>query len=282
MLKFDDHVTEICKKASKQLAVLKRLGSFLTKQGKLVIYDSFISSNFSYCPLAWHFCSIASTNNLEKVQERALRFINNDYSSSLKKLLSRTKTEPLHVKRLKIMACEVFKIVNKLSPEYIQNMISIKTSTYNFRGERKADIPRVNTTRYGLRSFRSEAHRIWNSLSNNLLVAESYPQFRGLLRRWDGLGCGCPLCFAQFFFFAFLLMSYRALLCFTGFALLFLLCTINFIHYPILLYTCALEMSRPSSPVRQDGERRTTFLDEYAFRRVPFFTFWLIFLCAYL
>ena len=106
----------------------------------MVIYNSFIASNFSYCPLAWHFCSIASTNKLEKVQERALRFINNDYSSSLKKLLSQTKTEPLHVKRLKLMACEVFKIVNKLSPEYIQDMISIKTSTYNFRGERKAEI----------------------------------------------------------------------------------------------------------------------------------------------
>ena len=194
MLKFDDHVTEICKKASKKLSVLKRLGRFLTKQGKLVIYNSFIASNFSYCPLAWHFCSIASTNKLEKVQERALRFINNDYSSSLKKLLSQTKTEPLHVKRLKLMACEVFKMVNKLSPEYIQDMISIKTSTYNFRGERKADIPRVNTTRYGLRSFRSEAPRIWNSLPSNLRVAESYPQFRRLLRRWDGLGCGCPLC----------------------------------------------------------------------------------------
>ena len=37
MLKFDDHVTEICKKASKQLAVLNRLGRFLAKQGKLVI-----------------------------------------------------------------------------------------------------------------------------------------------------------------------------------------------------------------------------------------------------
>ena len=31
--------------------------------------------------------------------------------------------------------------------------------------------------------------------------------------------------------------------------------------------------TRPSSPVRQDGERRTTFLDEYAFRRVPFSRF---------
>ena len=106
ILKFDDHVTDICKKASKQLAVLKRLGRFLTKQGKMVIYNSFIPSNFSYCPLAWYFCSSSSTNKLEKVQERALRFINNDVSSSLSELLMQTNTQPLHVRRLKLMACE--------------------------------------------------------------------------------------------------------------------------------------------------------------------------------
>ena len=49
MLSFDDHVTDICKKSSKQLAVLERLGRFLTKQGKLTIYNSFIVSNFNYC-----------------------------------------------------------------------------------------------------------------------------------------------------------------------------------------------------------------------------------------
>ena len=32
MFSFDDHVTDICKKASKQLAVLKRLGRFLTNR----------------------------------------------------------------------------------------------------------------------------------------------------------------------------------------------------------------------------------------------------------
>ena len=96
MLKF-----EICKKASQQLAVLKRLGRFLTKQGKLIIYNSFIASNFSYCPLAWHFCSVSSTNKLEKVQERALRFINNDFSSPINDLLKSTNTQPLHVRRLK-------------------------------------------------------------------------------------------------------------------------------------------------------------------------------------
>ena len=98
------------------------------------------------------------------------------------------------------MASQVFKVVNKFSPEYIQDLINFKISPYNFRGERKADLPRVTTTRYGLRSFRWEAPRIWNNLPNNLRVAESYPQFRRLLQSWDGLGCGCPLSFAKLYF----------------------------------------------------------------------------------
>ena len=158
MLKFDNHVAEICKKASKQLAVLKRLGSFLTKQGKLVICNSFIASNFSTCPLAWHFCSASSTNKLERIQ--ALRFISNDYTSSLSTLLTITNTQPLHICRLKQMACEVFKIVNNMSTGYISDLVKIKTSVYDFRVQKKADVPRVNSTRYGLRSFRSEAARV--------------------------------------------------------------------------------------------------------------------------
>ena len=67
---------------------------------------------------------------------------------------SQTNTELLHVKRLKLMA-----LVNKLSPEYIDDLVNLKSSSYNFRGERKAKIPRVNTLRYGLRSFRSEVMR---------------------------------------------------------------------------------------------------------------------------
>ena len=194
MLKFDNHVAEICKKASKQLAVLKRLGSFLTKQGKLVIYNSFIASNFSYCPLAWHFCSASSKNKLERIQERALRFISNDYTSSLSTLLTTTNTQPLHIRRLKQMACEVFKIVNNMSPGYINDLVKIKTSVYDFRDQKKADVPRVNSTRYGLRSFRSEAARVWNSLPNEVRLAESYPQFRRLIRAWEGPGCKCPVC----------------------------------------------------------------------------------------
>ena len=72
----------MCKKAARQLAVLKRIGHLLTIKGKLAIFNSFIESNFNYCPLIWHFCSQTNTKKVEKIQERALRFIYNNYSST--------------------------------------------------------------------------------------------------------------------------------------------------------------------------------------------------------
>ena len=48
------------------------------------IYNSFIISNFNYCPAVWHFCNAASTNKTEKIKERILRCINDGFTSSLK------------------------------------------------------------------------------------------------------------------------------------------------------------------------------------------------------
>ena len=124
MLTFNDHITDICEKSARQLAVLKRLGHLLTLQGKVAILKSFISSNFNYCPLIWHFCSQCNTNKLEKVQERALRFVYNDSYADLFKTAG---AEYLHIKRVKELALEVFKIVNNIAPTFIENLIALKT-----------------------------------------------------------------------------------------------------------------------------------------------------------
>jgi hypothetical protein len=50
-LNFNEHISNICKKASRQLNVLKRIGKNLTKLGKLTIYYSFIMSNLNFVPL---------------------------------------------------------------------------------------------------------------------------------------------------------------------------------------------------------------------------------------
>jgi hypothetical protein len=48
---------------------------------------AFRYSNINFCPLAWHFCTDKNSKKLEKVQERALRFVYDEYTSSYINLL---------------------------------------------------------------------------------------------------------------------------------------------------------------------------------------------------
>ena len=64
----------------------------LGKKEKETIINSFVYSNFMYCPLTWHFCSKPSQNKIEKIQYRSLKMLTNDYNSDYKDLLEITKT----------------------------------------------------------------------------------------------------------------------------------------------------------------------------------------------
>ena len=167
-LNFDKHISEMCKKASRQLNVLKRIGRYLNKLGRLTIYYSFILSNFNYCPITWHFCSEKNTKKIEKIQERALRFIYNDYDLDYEELLEKSKLPSLKVRRMRSIAIETFKILHKDSPVYLYNLINIKKHNYSFRYEQTAEIPPIRTKRYGLNSFRYYAAKLWNELPNHL------------------------------------------------------------------------------------------------------------------
>ena len=54
-LDFDPHISNLCKKAATQLNVLKRLRVFIGFMEKQVLVQSFVYSNFNYCPLMWYF-----------------------------------------------------------------------------------------------------------------------------------------------------------------------------------------------------------------------------------
>ena len=88
-LSFENHISNVCKKAAKQLNVLKRIGKNLSRLNKLSIFHTFILSNFNFCPLTWHFSSDGNTKKMGKVQERALRFVYEDFSSSYEDILQK-------------------------------------------------------------------------------------------------------------------------------------------------------------------------------------------------
>ena len=55
-LNFKPYISQICSRASRQINAMKRLSKFIDSDGRLKLYKSFISANFSYCPVTWIFC----------------------------------------------------------------------------------------------------------------------------------------------------------------------------------------------------------------------------------
>jgi hypothetical protein len=113
--------------------------------------------------LAWHFCTNKNSKKLEKVQERTLRFVYEDYNSSYEELLQKAKMTSLQIRRMRTMALEIYKIINKLAPLCLHDLVHMKNSKYSFRYNNILEIPQIKSTRYCKKSFRFAAPTLWNS-----------------------------------------------------------------------------------------------------------------------
>ena len=111
-LSFDKHIYHLCIKSARRLNSLQRIAKYLSQNTKKTVFNSSILSNFNYCPLVWHICSIKNTQKVEKIQERGLRTILNDYQSDYKALLESSDRELMYISRLKKLACFLYKSFN--------------------------------------------------------------------------------------------------------------------------------------------------------------------------
>ena len=88
-LNFNLQISKIFKSAANQLNALIRLKQFLSFHAKEILINSYIISNFNYCPLVWMFSSAQSVNEIENLQKRASRFLCNNFEGSYGDLLSK-------------------------------------------------------------------------------------------------------------------------------------------------------------------------------------------------
>ena len=90
-LNFNLHIRKICASAFNQLNALIRLKGFLGSGEKKVLINSFILSNFDFCPLVCFISSAKSLSNIENLQiYNVLRFLFNDNHSSYEELLKKS------------------------------------------------------------------------------------------------------------------------------------------------------------------------------------------------
>lgn len=193
-LKFDSHLASIVRKVSNQLQVIKRHKRLLDTNSKIKLYNAYFLPQLNYCSIVWNFCGQRNSTKLDKLNERSLRFVFNDFNSAYEQLLKQMNQPTLYNRRVHDMLTLVYKSIHDYVPKYISDLFTLRSNSRNLRGYNCLTIPRVNTTRYGLHSFSYNASKRWNSLSDSIRALPTLKAFKSAIADLNFSTDCCSFC----------------------------------------------------------------------------------------
>ena len=136
-LSWSNHIDALSKKISSAIGALKRTRPFISEHTARQIYQALILPHFDYCSSVWGDCNLTLTDKLQKLQNRAARAnTRSNYDTSASSLLNRLNWDDLITRRQELKAKLMFKTTNGLTPVYLLNLFSTRSTQYNLKTQR--------------------------------------------------------------------------------------------------------------------------------------------------
>ena len=110
------------------------------------------------------------------------------------KLLNNINPPSLHNHRIHDMLTLVYKSFHSLVPSCINEQLIERHSSFNLHDKHSLSIPRVQSTKYGLHSFRYSASKYWNMLPEVLRSAQSLHVFKSKIKSISFDNKCCSFC----------------------------------------------------------------------------------------
>ena len=193
-LNFDSHITSLCKKAGQKLSALARINHYLTQDQKLLLLNSVVKSQFSYCPLIWMFTSRYLNNALNSIHERALRLIYNDYKLPFDRLLEDNKQKSIHQKNIESLAIEIYKFQGGLAPAIMSDLFITRVNNYDLRNFQELESSLRRTVKFGTETISYRGPQIWNLIPERIRTLETLNKFKKEIKSWKCDACPCRMC----------------------------------------------------------------------------------------
>ena len=193
-LSFEPHVDSLCRKASQKLNALSRIVSSITFEQRKIILNSFIISQFSYCPLIWMFHSRKLNSRINRIHERALRLVYKDNLSNFQELLLKDNSVTIHQRNLRKLVTEIFKVKIEVAPEIMKNVFNIIGSHYNLRNDTNFNSRNIYTVKYGRETPSFIGPQVWRTLPMEYKLSSSIEEFKAKIKEWVPENCPCNLC----------------------------------------------------------------------------------------
>ena len=192
-LNFSEHASNLCTKASNKLHALARISQYMNYNQKRIIMKTFIQSQFGYCPLIWMFCGRTINKRINRIQERSLRIVYNDYESTYNDLLTNDKSFTVHHRNIQTLAIEIYKVINDISPAIMKEIFVVKENR-RYNSKELFETHNIHTEHYGKESLSYLGPKIWSIVPNNIKTLPSLKSFKQNIRKWKPDNCPCKLC----------------------------------------------------------------------------------------
>ena len=189
----NEHVTNLCKKASNKLHALARISRYMSAEKRKIIMKSFITSQFGYCPLVWMMHNRTLNTRINKIQERALRIVYDDRNSTFEELLHKDNSVTIHTRNIQALAIELFKIVSGQSPEIMKEVFLLK-ETLPYCTKFPFKTRNVRTVAYGTNTLSFLGPKIWAIVPIAIKESKSLIEFKREISKWKPEQCPCRLC----------------------------------------------------------------------------------------
>ena len=154
----------ICSKANRKLNVCAGMRSLFSEEKRRINFKSFIESQFKCCHLTWIFYRRRSNNKINRLHERSLKIVNNDYESTYEELLSHNNCFSIHDQNIYRLATIIYRVADDLSVGDFKNV-------FDFKGQYTLHITLVNTELKSKNVIRQFCAVIWNTISINIRTA---------------------------------------------------------------------------------------------------------------
>ena len=191
-LTFDEHVSNICTKATQKLHALSRAGNFMTMKQRKTVMNSFILSQFGYCPLVWMFHSRKLNHRINRIHKRALRIVYNDNESSFNELLNKDESFTIHERNIQTLAIELYKVAYGIAPK-IMNLVFPLNLQAKYPGENNFLTRNVKTVSYGTETLAHLGPKIWSIIPADIKKF-SLSKFSNKIKKWKPDNCPCRIC----------------------------------------------------------------------------------------
>ena len=182
-LKFDRHIQEAVKKASKVLGMIKRNFIYIDKETLLLLYKGLIRPTLEYGNVIWAPFLKRQSSEIEKIQRRATKLIPELKDKPYEERLRLLKLPSLKARRTRGDLIQCYKIFRQIDDININSLFSPakSQSTRNNTDKIFIKFSKLNIRKY---CFTNRVAPIWNSLPAEIKNAPSTNHFKTHIDNW--------------------------------------------------------------------------------------------------